>query len=106
MERLTKHRRFVLIRAEDISGVSGVGIVAHGVDFGNKTVLYWLGDHNTLGVYDSIESLLAIHGHEGRTWAEWLDDEGGEPPNKDREKPGLLGKLAGAVRALAGRTNK
>lgn len=77
MERLTHPRCFVLVRSEDVSGVSGVGIVAHGCDFGSKAILYWLGEHATLGVYDSIEALLAIHGHEGRTWVEWLDHRDG-----------------------------
>lgn len=100
MERLTHPRRFVLVRSEDISGVSGVGIVAHGCDFGSKTILYWLGEYATLGVYDSIEALLAIHGHEGRTWVEWLDHHAGQ--TVDTRRPKLIDLLLKMVRIGGG----
>lgn len=100
MERLIHPRRFFLVRSEDVSGVSGVGIVAHGCDFGSKAILYWLGEHATLGVYDSIEALLAIHGHEGRTWVEWLDDHAGREATK---RPSLIDLLRKMVRIGRGK---
>lgn len=70
-----KFRRFHLVRHEDISGVSGVGIVAEGVLFtSNKVVITWTGHHTSVAVYDSLAECEAIHGHEGRTTIEWVDE--------------------------------
>ena len=71
-------RIFQLRRLEDITGVSGVGIVAEGVDFGNYTVLYWKPEATRLGVaglgiYRSTYEVEQIHGHGGKTVLEWLD---------------------------------
>lgn len=69
-------RRFVLARSEDVSGVSGTGVVAEGVEFADGvTVLRWLGDHQSTVVWASIEDALVIHGHDGRTVVEWMDEE-------------------------------
>lgn len=66
---------FVLNRTEDASGVSGVGVVAEGVQFsGGKCVLSWLTEHTSVAVYDSIEELELIHGHDGMTRVEWLEE--------------------------------
>ena len=60
--------KFQLERSEDASGVSGIGIVAEGVIFKNgKCVLNWLTSLSSITIYDSIEILEKIHGHEGRT---------------------------------------
>jgi hypothetical protein len=67
-------RRFRLIRTEDVSGVSGTGVVAEGVAFSSgKVALSWCSDLPTVTVYDSISDLERIHGHEGRTHIDWLD---------------------------------
>jgi len=69
-------RRFVLIRAEDVSGVSGTGIVAEGaLSRTGKVVLFWITQYRSIAVYDSIDELIAIHGHDGRTIIEWIDKE-------------------------------
>lgn len=61
-------RRFHFERVEDASGVSGVGVVAEGVQFTNGHVaLTWLSAHPSINLYDSIEDVQLIHGHEGRT---------------------------------------
>ena len=70
-------RTFQLRRIEDVSGASGIGVVAHGVDFGAYVVLYWIPQMTRLGVaglgiYRSIRDLEAIHGHGGKTVIEWL----------------------------------
>lgn len=66
-------KRFVLVRDEDISGVSGVGVVAEGVEFtGGRCALHWLSPLTSVSVYDSIEVLIGVHGHEGRTKVKWL----------------------------------
>lgn len=75
---------FELIRGHDVTGISGTGVVAEGVQFGDGTVvLRWL-DHSvteanrTLGVrpttvlHDSIGSVLALHGHGGATELVWI----------------------------------
>jgi hypothetical protein len=61
-------RVFQLMRDEDVSGVSGVGRVAVGVIFpSGKVVLEWLGSDTTLGIYDRLDQVERIHGHQGKT---------------------------------------
>ena len=67
-------RRFLLLRHRDISGVSGVGVVAEGVRFSNGVVtLHWLREPGAVAVYNTIDDLLAVHGHSGQTEVRWLD---------------------------------
>lgn len=69
-------RRFLLDRYTDHSGVSGTGVVAQGVRFGNGwCALYWVGAHPSLSIHPSVESVLAIHGHGGDTMLVWLDPD-------------------------------
>lgn len=61
-------RTFELHRHEDETGVSGTGIVAEGVEFGDGSmVLRWLTTHSSMGFYKNKEDMLAIHGHNGKT---------------------------------------
>lgn len=67
-------RRFLLRRVEDVSGVSGVGDVAEGVLFSTgKAVLQWITEFKSVAVYDSLDELMRIHGHDGRTVLVWED---------------------------------
>ncbi len=67
-------RRFVLHRDEDVSGVSGTGIVAEGVAFSDGTaVIRWTAAYRSTAVYRSIADLEAVHGHGGATRIVWLD---------------------------------
>jgi hypothetical protein len=67
-------RRFHLLRKKDVSGVSGTGIVAFGVQFYNgKCALSWATPRSSIGFYDSILDLEAISGHEGSTEVVWDD---------------------------------
>ncbi len=67
-------RRFVLERDRDVSGVSGTGVVAEGVEFDDgKVCLRWRGKHRSLVMWDEIESVLVIHGHDGATRLVWVD---------------------------------
>lgn len=71
------HRRFVLARDTDITGVSGTGIVAEGVEFSSGVVaLTWLSAWPTSVVFHDrgIESVQAVHGHGGATRIVWLDE--------------------------------
>jgi hypothetical protein len=67
-------RQFRLVRDEDVSGVSGTGVVAEGVIFSTgKVVLSWCSEYRSVTVYDTLSDLQKVHGHEGRTRIEWLD---------------------------------
>ncbi|HEX6817812.1 MAG TPA: hypothetical protein VF120_05510 [Ktedonobacterales bacterium] len=69
-------RSFILERSEDVSGISGTGDVAEGVVFeSGKVVIAWIRTPSSIDIYDSVEDLLAIHGHGGRTRIRWLGDE-------------------------------
>lgn len=61
-------RLFCLVRHEDETGISGTGKIAEGVIFpGGQALLYWLTHHNSIGIYPSLDELVAIHGHGGKT---------------------------------------
>ncbi|MFD7161616.1 hypothetical protein ACFV9C_44025 [Kribbella sp. NPDC059898] len=71
-------RRFRLCRRHDVSGVSGTGHPAEGVEFSDGSVaLRWTGDHPATSVWPDITAVLAIHGHNGATVIEWIDDPTG-----------------------------
>ena len=68
-------RRFRLYRTEDESGVSGVGYVAEGIQFSSgKSVINWTTTVSSVAMYDSLEELESIHGHDGKTEIRWMDD--------------------------------
>lgn len=68
-------RRFVLERAEDVSGTSGTGTVAEGVEFSNgQVVVHWLSQLESVNVYANAKVLEKLHGHEGRTVVRWVDE--------------------------------
>ena len=65
---MKKIKIFYLKRGDDVSGVSGTGIVADGVVFPDgTTVLRWRTAGGSTGIYDSLESVEKIHGHNGKT---------------------------------------
>lgn len=67
------HQLFELVRTKDVTGVSGVGVVAEGVVFTDGTVvLRWRGQHASTVVWSSLDSVLAVHGHDGATQAVFL----------------------------------
>ncbi|MFD1546958.1 hypothetical protein [Nonomuraea guangzhouensis] len=73
-------RRFRLHRVEDVSGVSGTGVVAEGVVFSDGwAVLHWL-DREPMNEPTIVtwlnkghEGVVKVHGHGGATRIEWLD---------------------------------
>lgn len=66
-------RLFKLQRNVDVSGVSGVGIVAEGVVFDDGGVaLRWLSDTPCTNVYRSLADVRKVHGHDGCTKVVWL----------------------------------
>lgn len=67
-------RRFQLVRQIDETGISGTGIVAHGVEFTDGTcAMRWKSAHKSTALYDNMKDLDAIHGHNGATVIEWID---------------------------------
>ncbi len=67
-------RTFVLYRHEDVSGVSGTGIVAEGTAFSNgKVAVAWGGRANapSVIVYNSVADVEKVHGHDGKTEIQW-----------------------------------
>lgn len=70
------HKRFVLNRLEDESGISGTGIVAEGIQFSTKKcAIGWCSDSevNSVATYDNIDHVEKIHGHDGKTVIRWID---------------------------------
>lgn len=77
-------RMFHLVREEDVSGISGTGRVAQGVEFDDGTVaMRWMTEWPTSVVFHDrgAEALEAVHGHNGRTRIDWLP-----APEYDQEK--------------------
>jgi hypothetical protein len=68
-------RMFQLHRSTDVTGVSGTGIVAEGVEFTDGTVcLRWVGKYPTSVVWHDggIASVEHVHGHDGLTLVRFL----------------------------------
>lgn len=83
-------RIFQLDRKEDVSGVSGTGIVAEGVQFSNgKVVISWLSENTSIAVYDSLEMAMNVHCHGGKTMVVWVHPE---PPPKSKYRLTALKK--------------
>lgn len=67
-------KRFLLVRDRDLSGVSGTGVIAEGVlSSVRKVALFWVTKHRSVVLYDSLQEMIAIHGHGGATRIEWQD---------------------------------
>lgn len=68
-------RLFQLYRRQDETGVSGTGVVAEGVQFTDGTcAMRWRTGTSSTAVYASIEDVLTIHGHGGKTVVLWVDE--------------------------------
>lgn len=74
-------KNFKLVRNEDETGVSGVGIVAFGTVFPcGKTVIVWETCNpskeakgiNSITIYECFEQVEKIHGHGGKTVVEFI----------------------------------
>lgn len=59
---------YEVVRAEDVTGVSGTGRVAACVVLpSGKAVISWLTDITSVAIYDSMDEAVTIHGHGGNT---------------------------------------
>jgi hypothetical protein len=67
-------RLFVLQRIVDESGISGTGRVADGVLWTDGTVcMRWRTHTRSVSFYDSLNDVINIHGHNGKTQVKFLD---------------------------------
>ncbi|WP_206051011.1 hypothetical protein [Nocardioides speluncae] len=75
-------RRFVLDRVIDVSGVSGVGLIAEGVEWSDGTAsMRWTGEHRSITLWPGgVPVLEAVHGHGGATKVVYLDPADGPRP--------------------------
>lgn len=70
-------RRIYLQRDEDVSGVSGVGIVAYGVVFpDDSVVLRWDTVVRSTVMYDNLTDCEKIVGHGGKTRIVFMEGGG------------------------------
>lgn len=61
-------RTFTVHRSEDVSGISGTGLVAVGAVFpSGRCVVEWTGRMPSLEISTTIADWLSIHGHGGKT---------------------------------------
>lgn len=82
-------RRFEVVRTQDVTGMSGTGVVAEGVEFSDGTVAvrwrelpeeslnYQRGVRATTVIFPNAAAVEALHGHNGATTLAWIDDEFG-----------------------------
>jgi hypothetical protein len=85
-------RRFALVRHVDYTGVSGVGVVAFGITFSDgHVVLRWCSSHPATSTWDSLEDMLAVHGHGDATSIQWID----APATTLEDVPGASRRVAG-----------
>lgn len=77
-------RRFQLHRQVDVTGVSGVGLVADGVLWPDGTAsIRWRGERPSIVHWQNgMTDVDAIHGHGGHTQIVWLDREPASPPGE------------------------
>jgi len=68
-------RRFYLNRNEDLSKISGIGLVAFGVLLpSGKVIIEWIvGEHPSIETHNSIDDCMAIHSHGTATTTLWID---------------------------------
>jgi len=67
-------RRFHLQRDTDVTGASGTGRVADGVQFTDGTVaMRWRHRHASTVTWAHIDDAIAVHGHDGATRLIWDD---------------------------------
>jgi hypothetical protein len=95
-------RRFELHRTEDVSGVSGTGVVAQGVEFDDGVcALRWLTDWPTSVVFHDrgADAVEHVHGHNGRTEVVWLDS-GSPPPTPAPTREQVASAVADDIDAI------
>lgn len=98
---MTAPRRFHLQRDTDVSGTSGTGRVADGVQWPDGTAsLRWRGPYASTVHWDSITDAEYIHGHGGHTRIVW-DDPAELVVTACQTDPDMTPEVAEALQALA-----
>lgn len=96
-------RPFALYRRQDVTGVSGTGVVATGAVFEDGvTVVRWFGVHPSTVIWPSLEDAAHVHLHGGKTQIVWLSDEL-EPLAEMEEQRDRLAKALQDIAFRAGR---
>jgi len=68
-------RLFIVDRRKDQSGISGIGVIAEGVEFTDGTaVMRWITETVTTSFFENMGDLRKIHGHRGETVIRYLDE--------------------------------
>lgn len=68
-------RRFVFVRHQDVSGLSGDGVVMEGAQFPDgRVVVAWLGRYPSVVHWPNMEQAVAVHCHQGDTTVAWVDE--------------------------------
>lgn len=74
-------RTFGLIRQHDVTGVSGTGRVAEGVQWPDGTVsVRWRGPRPSIVHWGGLADVEAVHGHGGHTHIAWDDQQQTDDP--------------------------
>lgn len=90
-------RLFTLVRHEDVTGISGTGVVADGVCWPDGAVaVRWRGERQSTVVWQSMDDVQAIHGHGGATSIVW-DDYPRADLTRLPEMDGYLSELAAEI---------
>lgn len=89
-------RTFHLQRDEDVTGASGTGRVADGVQWPDGTVtVKWRGEYaSEVSWPKGMDAVERIHGHDGRTVVVWHDPAGPDLPREIHAEIVLAGLQA------------
>lgn len=93
-------RRFELHRDEDETGVSGTGVVAEGVVFTDgKVALRWRTATASTTLFDNLEQMREVHGHDGKTRIVYPDEERARSVEAEVDRPPALAGRISIARA-------
>ncbi|MGW6292447.1 hypothetical protein [Streptomyces sp. NPDC055058] len=98
-------RLFVLRRDQDVTGVSGPGDVADGVQWPDGTVALRWRERPSTSLWDNLELMLSVHGHDGATRVVWLEDEEARQRDRAQAAAGRAYKLADRWQAAHGQSS-
>ena len=73
MMKTVNIRPFILWRKKDVTGMSGTGMVAEGVEFTDGScVMTWRTHLSSVSIYPNMKELISIHGHGGHAVIKWF----------------------------------
>ena len=72
---ICRMRRFILLRIKDATGGSETGVVAEGTVFTDGlSVIHWLREPYAMGIYPTLNDVIAVHEHEGGMQLQFIDE--------------------------------